>query len=110
VSVAERRSILVGGCGAARRGRPNFFSKISENFLFYPQNFLMTFLVMEKCNKITKHTNVASAARRQIIGGGSSITKSRRRRPQIDGGGGGGGAARRGRRRALILTFLTSIA
>ena len=44
---------------------------------------------MKKCNKIVKHTKMASSARRQIIGGGGApIIKNRRRRLKIDGDGG----------------------
>ena len=48
---------------AAARAVKTFSSKIHEKISFYPQHFL----VIEKCQKITKHTNMASAARRKII-------------------------------------------
>src|SRR6218665_208294 len=50
------RSILVGGeeigGGAALAGQ-RIFEKIFEKILFYPQHFLMTFLGIENCDKIT---------------------------------------------------------
>src|SRR6218665_39844 len=46
------------------------------------------FLFIEKCNKITKNTNMWSGSRGKVMGGGGApSTKSRRRHPQIDGGG-----------------------
>ena len=44
VSAVARRSISVGGGGAAQRGRPKtFFFKIHEKISFYPQHFLRNF-------------------------------------------------------------------
>jgi len=78
-----------------RRWRPkNVFSKIPETISFYPQHFLMTFLVIENCNKISTHNN-ALAARRQIIRcGGTPINKNRS--TKVGGGGAHKLAAARG--------------
>ena len=46
---AVRRRHCVGG-GAAQK----FLSKIPEKISIYPQNFLMTFVVIENCNKAIK--------------------------------------------------------
>src|SRR6218665_1269063 len=58
VSAGTRRSILVGGGAAgpkklAAAAKKCFFSKIPEKISIYPQNFLMTFLIIENCNKIS---------------------------------------------------------
>src|SRR6218665_420489 len=60
VSAAARRSILVAEpkkstlVAVARRRRSKiFFSKIPKTISFYPQNFLITFLVIKNCNKIS---------------------------------------------------------
>jgi len=93
VSVAARRSILVGGpkkVGGAARAAKRIFSKIPEKISFYPQNFLMTFFIFFSQRKLQKNNYaamMASAVRRKIIGGSAAINKSRRRwRPQIVGG------------------------
>jgi len=55
------------------------FSKISKKISLYPQNSLMTFLVIENCNKITTQQQwhrrradiLSAAARRSTKGGGA---------------------------------------
>src|SRR6218665_2555148 len=64
VIVSARRRLKKSA--AATRGGvggPKPFTKIPEKISFYPQHFL----VIEKCQKITKHANMASVARRKII-------------------------------------------
>jgi len=97
VSAAAHRSILVGGGGAQPipkrllAAAKKIFSKVPENFCFYPQHFWMTlFLVIDRKLQQNKYTSkMASATRRQLIGGGGvPINKIRRRRQQIIGGSG----------------------
>jgi len=56
-----RRRHCIGGGAPVNFGRrqrrgaawaaKTFFSKFPKNISFYPQHFLMTFLVIENCNK-----------------------------------------------------------
>jgi len=66
-----------------RRWRPkNVYSKVPEKISFYPQNFLVTFLVIENCNKISTQQqwnrlsadtlSAAAASRRSIKVGGDA--------------------------------------
>ena len=71
VSAASLRSILVSGGGAALVVNI-FFKDSRKNFKisFSPQNFLVTFLVIDpKLNENKYTAKMPSTARQQIVGG-----------------------------------------